>query len=513
MLLFELLFSKYFFLKTFHYNRFFVFLFLLIALFSEPFSISVYGAVANITQVGFTTSTRSVAVRAVSESLTVQTQNSAGTSEQLDETADITLSSTSATGEFSSSATTWNPDNTHTMSKNSSNRTFYYKDTTDGTHTITATVLTRTTLRTWTVSQMITVGTWPVVGDAGTASPIVATSTTSTSTTSSSVSFSSISTHSSGSSITKDPEPIEFEIFGGRDRLAVVGASVSFQAKVALIKNVSNPTRYLWSFGDGSAHEGIKIEHTYLFPGEYVVVLNAEAFESNAVWRGMVKVVSPELVINASSTEYIEVINHAGFETNLHNWSLRNGQETFTFPIDTIIHARKKVAFPYQVTKVTSGSGYLIELHNPSAKVVSRYHAPVTNISLATSSVGVSGLVSVNEPVSVDALYQRALALRDEWDRERGSSIGTVFVPKAQVVAQSESAPRKAFSPVLSSVGIAKTVSADQKEVERSERDISQTSAVITIIPEHATSTSSGFIDTLISWPGRSLRFMRDLIF
>jgi hypothetical protein len=43
--------------------------------------------------------------------------------------------------------------------------------------------------------------------------------------------------------------------------------------------------------------------------------------------------------------------------------------------------------------------------------------------------------------------------------------------------------------------------------------DSNQTASVITILPEEATSTSRGFIDTLISWPGRSLRFMRDLIF
>lgn len=258
---------------------------------------------ANITQIGFTNTSRSVALGAVSESLTIQTQNSSGVSEQLDETADITLSSSSATGDFSSSATTWNSDTTHTMSKNSSNRTFYYKDTVDGTYTITATLLTRTTLKTWSATQTIVVGSG---GGAGAAdqSPLasVATSTTATSTVASSVSAST-SAHSGGSSVAKDSEPVEFQIFGGRDRLAVVGAPVVFQAKIALIKNVSNPTRYLWSFGDGSAHDGIKTEHTYLFPGEYVVVLNADAFESSAVWRGVVKVVAPELVVMAKNIE------------------------------------------------------------------------------------------------------------------------------------------------------------------------------------------------------------------
>jgi PKD domain len=472
----------------------------------------VLASVANITQVAFTTPARSVAVSAVSESLTVQTQNSAGTSEQLDETADITLSSSSATGDFSSSATTWAPDTTLTMSKNSSNRTFYYKDTVDGTYTITATLLTRTTLRTWTTTQTIVVGTGGS-GGGNAESPIIttATSTTATSTIASSISAST-SAHSGGSSIAKDPEPKEFEIFGGRDRLTVVGAPVVFQAKVALIKNVSNPTRYLWSFGDGSVHDGIKTEHTYLFPGEYVVVLNAEAFEGNAVWRGVVKVVAPELLVDASTAEYIEIWNRSGFEINLNNWVVKNGQESFTFPIDTIIPARKKVAFPYQITKVTSGPNVSVNLHNPSAKIVAHWQAPVVAQATTTASVAVAANLGIASAVTqssldtIDVTYKKALALSDEWSRERGAIAESAPAPKiflTKNVVQSENTVARYISNVPSA----------EKSKSDEISDSNQTASVITILPEVATSTSRGFIDTLISWPGRSLRFMRDLVF
>ncbi|TAK57252.1 PKD domain-containing protein [Patescibacteria group bacterium] len=484
--------------------------FLFLAFFVGQFFIvgAVFASVANITQIGFTTSARSVATGAVSESLTVQTQNSAGASEQLDETADLTLSSSSATGEFSSSATTWNPDTTLTMSKNSSNRTFYYKDTTDRTYTITATLLTRTTLKTWTTTQTITVGTGGGNGvNNQTPMTITATSTTATSTTVSSVSAST-SAHSGGTSIAKDPEPIEFEIFGGRDRLAVVGAPVLFQAKLAVIKNVSNPTRYLWSFGDGSAKDAVKTEHTYLFPGEYVVVLNAEAFESNAVWRGMVKVVTPELSVVGQSPEYIEIWNKSPFEINLNDWKLRNGQESFTFPLDTIIPARKKVAFPYQITKVTSGLGTLIDLHNPSAKLIVSSQTPllamVSTSSASTvalspgviNSVSSSPLLSNTPPEDV---YQKALALRDEWSKEHDAPVTEVILPKATLARMISREPRK----------ISDTDTSTKEESMVS----NQTAAGITILPEEATSTSRGFIDTLISWPGRSFRFMKELIF
>ena len=472
-----------------------------------------FASVANITQIGFTTPARSVALGVVSESLVLQTQNAGGTSEQLDETSDLTLSSSSATGEFSSSATTWTPDTILTMSKNSSNRTFYYKDSVDGTYTITATVLTRTTLKTWTTTQTIIVGTGGSGGGAGgdTALSVTATSTTATSTTSSSLSAST-SAHSGGTSVARDPEPKEFEIFGGRDRLVVVGAPVVFQAKIALIKNVSNPTRYLWSFGDGSAHDGIKTEHTYLFPGEYVVVLNAEAFEGNAVWRGVVKVVAPELVINASSTEYIEIANRSAFEINLNNWSIRNGQESFTFPIDTIIPARKKVAFPYQITKVTSGPNVSANLHNPSGKLVAHWQAPVVAQATKTSSVvlainlGMTTAGGLNSLDTADATYQKAIALSSEWDREHGAVADEVLMPRVLLT-------RSVAQPAKIVVQSPSNASSAGKSKNEQASDSNQTASVITILPEEATSTSRGFIDTLISWPGRSLRFMRDLIF
>jgi len=478
----------------------FAFLILLVGVFPSLTTASV----ANITQIGFTTSPRAVATGVVSESLTVQTQNTGGTSEQLDETADLTLNSSSATGEFSSSATTWNPDTTHTMSKNSSNRTFYYKDAVDGTYTITATLVTRTTLKTWSTTQTIVVGSGGVTGVDQTPSGSVATSTVATSTVSSSVSAST-SAHSGGSAVAKDPEPVEFQIFGGRDRLAVVGAPVVFQAKVALLKNVSNPNRYLWSFGDGSAHDGAKTEHTYLFPGEYIVVLNAEAFESNAVWRGVVKVVAPNLSIDTSSTEYIEISNRSSFEINLNNWVLRNGQESFVFPTDTILSGYKKVIFPYQITKVTSGPGVSVDLHNPSARVVARGYTPLVVVAVASTTVNF--LVSSSTNIGTEDVYQRAIALRDEWTLEHG-------FPATQVVSgavvSTENPPAKI------SVSTGQSVVSTRNEINEggsSPTPDGQTASVITILPKEATSTSQGFIDTLISWPGRSMRFIRDLIF
>ncbi len=516
----------------------------LVFLFTSCFAFQstlVSASVANITQTAFTTSAQTVATSAVSEKLTIQTQNTGGTEEQLDETADLTLGSSSATGEFSSSATTWNPDTVITMSKNSANRSFYYKDSVDGTYTITATLLTRTTQKSWTTTQTIIVGT----GGSGGGTTSTTTDTTTATTTDSTIATStasivgSTSSHSSGSSIARDPEPIEFEIFGGRDRLAMVGAPVTFQAKIVIIKNVSSPSRYLWSFGDGSAHDGAKVDHTYLIPGEYAVVLNADAYESNAVWRGRVTVVSPDFSISTSTPEYIEVWNKSAFESNLNGWKIQNGKESFTFPLDTIIPAHKKVAFPYQVTKVSSGPDFSLELYNPSLRVVTSWKAPVlanvpvaisTNLALTNIISGSALLTSASSAEDIDILYKKAIAMRDEWEAVNSPDVkvseneNEVVLPRQASLALVESSVQKQAKTVveiepeevktekLAKVLVEEAIPEKVKNIEPVSKGKGQTASAITILPE-SSETTRGFFGTIMSWPGRSFRFVRDLVF
>ena len=83
----------------------------------------------SVTQFVFTTEPQTVGLGVPSETITVQSQNSAGTSENITETTDIVFTSTSVTGQFLS--TSGNPV-TLTMSKNTANKNFLYQDSTSG---------------------------------------------------------------------------------------------------------------------------------------------------------------------------------------------------------------------------------------------------------------------------------------------------------------------------------------------------------------------------------------------
>ncbi|MBI2100472.1 MAG: hypothetical protein HYT47_00395 [Candidatus Vogelbacteria bacterium] len=110
---------------------------------------------AAVAKLEFVTPARTVSPGVLSEKITVQTQTADGQSETIGQTADVTFESSSPTGEFLNESgdpvrVTWN--------SNWANRTFYYRDSSAGNHTLTITVAVRDGGPSWTASQAITVG-------------------------------------------------------------------------------------------------------------------------------------------------------------------------------------------------------------------------------------------------------------------------------------------------------------------------------------------------------------------
>ena len=112
---------------------------------------------AQVSKIVFTTEPQTVKPSEISGTTTIQTQDSLSVSTAVGETSDVFVTSSSATGEFSSNAMNWESVTKMTMNKNWANRTFYYKDSTVGTYTISVKVVGRTSLKEWNASQTITV--------------------------------------------------------------------------------------------------------------------------------------------------------------------------------------------------------------------------------------------------------------------------------------------------------------------------------------------------------------------
>lgn len=331
---------------------------------------------AEVSQFVFTNEVRTVAPSVISEALTVQAQNSSGTQESVPETTDLVFQSSSASGEFLNAS--GNPVST-TMSKNTANRTFYYRDSNTGTHTLTVTATGRESGKVLRATQSIFVG---VDG-----APVASTSedTVATTTKSTSSSGGTVSAHSSPSPASDSKPPANFEVSLGRNRFSSVGSEVVFKAEPLKLSGIpENYIQYTWVFGDGTTAQGQTVSHRYAFSGEYVVVLNAVYADKTAVSRGEVVVIDPLFDIEYVSLGGVRLTNKSAGEVNVGEWVIEGGPHRLDIPKDTIIKSGKAVTFPWRVTLVEDNT---FVLKNPLGTVVASRAKKVDETVVAESAV------------------------------------------------------------------------------------------------------------------------------
>lgn len=348
-------------------------------IFSATGTTAVLAATENITQVNFVTEPQTILPNTVSEVLTIQTQNSSGGGEPLGETADVFLESTSGTGEFSSNATNWLPVTKLTMRTGSANRSFYYRDATEGSYTLTATVKMQIGGQSWTTTQTMVVsvsggsggddgsGEGEGGGDSG----------------------GDESGHSGQSDLSDVPEATKLTVGAGRPRLTTIGSPVIFKAITS--GGDDRGIIFTWSFGDGGSVNGEQAEHTYQFHGTYVVVVNAYQGDEQAVARTTVRVIDPQIAITAiepTYRSYIELSNPSADEVNLMSWRLYAGEQYFVFPTDTILPPNSKVKYPLSTMYLPLEQTAALTLQYPNGwEVATRPLIPTPPLSGSGSSL------------------------------------------------------------------------------------------------------------------------------
>ncbi len=313
----------------------------------------------------FTTSGQSISANLISEAITVSTGEAVGV------TSDLYLTSSSATGEFSSSATNWLAVNKLTWNSNWSNRTFYYRDSSSGTFTLTAKLdVGRPPSVSYTANQSIVVS-----GSGESAPPPISTSTSETgqvagvSTAQTSVSFQT-GTGVSG----MEEESGNFNLDIGKNRSSMVGVPVYFTSEISP-KSYENKLRITWSFGDGTVGEGSAVHHAYTLPGTYVVSARAREGDEFARARSIVKIDTLGLEIESVKTGSdgaIILFNH-GTDSSLQNFSLTKGGQVFIFPEDFYILANGSVALSARVTGIIVDQDDSLELRNANGQIIQTF--------------------------------------------------------------------------------------------------------------------------------------------
>ena len=301
---------------------------------------------AQVAQFVFITSPQSVEVNVISEVITLQTQDSSGASAPTTETLDLEFISTSATGEFLGS--TGNPA-TKTMNTNTSNRNIFYRDSSTGVFDLTINAKGRTSGSIFSATQAINIVATNSGGGGVSTSTATTTSSSVTTTQAHRSTEGSISAHSSYLNLSDYQKIAPVKISAGRDRIALVGVPLEFQAEA---DGYDGNASYIWSFGDGYTDHGKSVFHEYEYPGNYVVVLSSNSPNGQAISRVNVFVSEPQIYIAESNPEFISVKNSSKQETNLYGWHVSVNDKSFEFPRDTIVPAGAIIKFSSKFTRL-----------------------------------------------------------------------------------------------------------------------------------------------------------------
>lgn len=180
------------------------------------------------------------------------------------------------------------------------------------------------------------------------------------------------STHYEAESLSSYTSPASsFSVSAGRDRVTYVGAPISFEAKSKIAGEVkSKKPSFKWSLGDGAFLTKENIVHTYKYPGEYHVVLNASLDGVDSVSRTKVKVLVPNITLATKTDGAVEIFNKGVNEINLYGFKLQSGNtarllpseggQAYAFPLDTIVGAGKSVTFPAEYLKLATAEKVIL---------------------------------------------------------------------------------------------------------------------------------------------------------
>jgi hypothetical protein len=333
--------------------------YVVIAIFIFLYPTVVFGDVSNFV---FSTEPQIIKSNEVSKKITIQAQDNEGSPTKLAQTTCLKLNTSSTEGEFSSNDTNWNQIDILTMSKNSINRNFYYKDLADGIYELSAKISfkpqeEKSSCADWLIDN------WNINWNIKQNITIL------------SLDNSSLDEDANQTQTNLNNEnqqnnfSIEPQIFAdaGEDRSVIIGADSLFEGRaLGLQKKPLEGARYLWNFGNGEIREGQNVLYYYQYPGEYVVTLYVSSGQYSASDRIIVNAYPTELVISEVNKDFVEIHNKSNKELNLSWWQLQSGGERFMIPKDTIVLPNKKLIFSSSVTGLDTSVKESVSLLYPN---------------------------------------------------------------------------------------------------------------------------------------------------
>ncbi|MDD3662388.1 MAG: hypothetical protein PHT84_00805, partial [Candidatus Pacebacteria bacterium] len=145
---------------------------------------------------------------------------------------------------------------------------------------------------------------------------------------------------------------------------------------------------FRWNFGDGTFKESRiseKFEHTYFYPGDYVLVLDFSeraSLEADSSDRVTVRVVSNGIIISSVGDyrdSFVEIENKSNYEMVLSDWIITAGLRHFRVPKGTVLMAKNKIKFSPKVTGFLGEDLKKITITDPRGQIITTFPL-LTNI-------------------------------------------------------------------------------------------------------------------------------------
>lgn len=341
---------------------------------------------ASVTQFVFVASPPSLAIDDASCKFTVQSQNSNGESTPVGSTFDITYTTTSETGTFSTNNTTWTPITSRTMASNSANINFYYKDSAPQTVTISVSATERAN-----PSNTFSIQTSVTIGD--TSSCETNTTDESDETDTESETTSSKGGGSSITFFTKDEPNKKEEIkkptvyTASLKREPTITAHTPTRFLPTILRDGTSTIkvgRFVWTMGDGTQYEygtSEVVYHTYEYAGDYLLILDfyKTVFDEypNATLRTKITVYEPSLVIEERTSDGTIIIkNTSKFDIDTTGWFFVSENTAYSLPNRTTILAGTTLKIPPSKINIPISQTSSLALHTPTQTQVDLWIPP-----------------------------------------------------------------------------------------------------------------------------------------
>lgn len=235
-----------------------------------------------------------------------------------------------------------------------------------------------------------------------------------------------------------------------------------------------------WSFGDGGTASGVKVSHSYYYPGEYTAIFAAVSGESPATGKMLVRVILPQLLLRTEGDavrSFFVIQNQSKEELDVSGWKISHEGKSFTFPQNTVLSAQSSVSFAGEVTGLSTPIGSAPELQLPNGSpveikfeskndpVVATSLAPTENKSSPKKVVEQARVVKIEPQTQIAAVEEvDPLPRRTSTDEEKSIlpwATGVAFLGAFALLAL-----RFTKTKETEEEGDALTLSADDFEIE-----------------------------------------------